>query len=145
MHFRVAVNLAGRRLQDLRLGALRQSQHVDRAVNAGLGGLHGVELVVDRRGRAREVVDLVDLEIQRKRHVVADHLEVRVRVERGEVVARAREEVVDADDVVAPLEQALAQVGAEEPGAAGDQNAFTHEIAHVCLDRDSERMRREAR
>ena len=47
-------------------------------MHAGLGRLHGIELVVDRRGRAGQIVDLVDLDIERKRHVVAHQLEVRV-------------------------------------------------------------------
>ena len=38
--------------------------------------------------------------------------------------ARAGEEVVDADDAGAARQQALAQVRAEESGAARDQHAF---------------------
>src|SRR5688572_4379392 len=59
MDLGVAVDLRGRRLQDLRLHALGETEHVDRAVHARLGGLHRVELVVDRGRGAREVVDLV--------------------------------------------------------------------------------------
>ena len=59
----------------LRAGALGQPEHVDRAVHAGLGRLHRVVLVVDRRGRAGEVVDLVDLDVERKGDVVAQQLE----------------------------------------------------------------------
>ena len=36
MNVGVAVNFAGRSLEDLRLDALGQTQHVDRAVHAGL-------------------------------------------------------------------------------------------------------------
>lgn len=43
----VAIHLAGRGLEDLRLGSLGEPEHVDSAVDAGLGGLHRVELVVD--------------------------------------------------------------------------------------------------
>jgi hypothetical protein len=35
-------------------------------------------LVVDRRGRTGEIVDLVDLDIERERHVVAHQLEARI-------------------------------------------------------------------
>jgi hypothetical protein len=66
MHRRVAIDLAGRGLEDLGPHPLGQAQHVDGAVHAGLGRLHRVELVVDRRGRAGEVVDLVDLDIERE-------------------------------------------------------------------------------
>ena len=44
-----------------------------------------------------------------------------------EVGHRAHGEVVDADDLDVLAEQALAQVGADEPGGAGDSNAL-----HVC-------------
>ena len=42
----------------------------------------------------------------------------------GDVALRPGEEIVDADDVAAALEQLLAQMRTEEPGAAGDENTF---------------------
>src|SRR5690606_15331885 len=62
--FGVAVDLAGGGLEDARAGALGQPEHVDRAVHAGLGGLHRVVLIVHGRGRAGQVVDLVDFDEQ---------------------------------------------------------------------------------
>ena len=119
---RVAVHLAGRGLQDPRLDPLGQAEHVDRAVHAGLGRLHRVVLVVDRAGRAGQVVDLVDLDVEREGHVVAHQLEHRVAHQVGDVALGAGEVVVDAQHVVAVGEQPLAQVRAEEAGAAGDQH-----------------------
>ena len=81
MYFGVAVDLAGRGLQDPRLRALGEPEHVDGAVHAGLGRLHGIELVVDRRCRAGEVIDLIDLDVQRQGYVMAKKLEIRVREE----------------------------------------------------------------
>ena len=43
-------------------------------MHAGLGGLDRVELVMHRRGGAREIVDLVDFDVERKSHVVAHQL-----------------------------------------------------------------------
>jgi hypothetical protein len=40
--------------------------------------LHGVMLVVDRGGRAGEVIDLVNLDIKREGDIVTDELEARV-------------------------------------------------------------------
>ena len=74
----IAVHFGGRRLEDFRAHALGQAQHVDRAVHAGLGRLHRIALVVNRRRRTGEIVDLVDLDIERKGHVVADQLEALV-------------------------------------------------------------------
>ena len=59
-------------------------------MHARLGGLHRIALVVDGRGRAGEVVDLVDLDIERKGDVVAHHLESGVAEQVLDVVARCR-------------------------------------------------------
>ena len=47
-------------------------------MHAGLGRLHRVVLVVNGRGRAGEVVDLVDLDVEREGDVVAHQLEARM-------------------------------------------------------------------
>jgi hypothetical protein len=45
---------------------------------AGLGRLNWIELVIDRGRRARQIEDLIDLDIQWKGDVVAHDLEVRM-------------------------------------------------------------------
>ena len=79
---------------------------------------------MDRRGRAGEIVDLVDLHIEREGDVVADQFEVLVVKEMLDIAARAGEEIVDADNVRAVRQQALAEMRTEKAGAAGDQYAF---------------------
>ena len=78
MHIWIAVDLAGRGLQHPRLQPLGKAEHVDGAHHTGLGRVHGIVLIVDRRGRAGEIVDLVDLDIERERHVMAHDLEFAV-------------------------------------------------------------------
>ena len=112
VHFRVAINLTGGGLEDSGLGALGQAQHVDRTVDAGLGGLHRVPLVVDGRCRAGQVVDFVDLDKERKGHVVAHQLEMRVTEQMGDIILGAAEEVVEAKDVAAFVQQAFAKMRA---------------------------------
>jgi len=56
------------------------------------------------------VVDLVDLQGQRVLHIVAGQLETRVRQQMRQVGPRPGEEVVQADDIVAFLDQAFTQV-----------------------------------
>ncbi len=111
----IAVHLRGRGLQHRDLQPFGQAQHVDRAENAGLGRLHRIELVVHGRGRAGQVEDLIRLHIERERHVVAQELESRVAEEGRDVVARARVEIVHAQDFVSLGQQTLAQVRAYEP------------------------------
>jgi hypothetical protein len=55
---------------------------------------------------------------------VAQHLETRVPQQMADVFFAAREVVVHAQNVVSRLQQALAQVGAQEAGSAGDEDAF---------------------
>jgi hypothetical protein len=97
-------------------------------VHAGLRGLHGVELVVNRRRRAGQVEDLIDLHEEGHGHVVAHQLEPRVGEEVGDVAPAAGEEVVDAKDVVVAGDEAVAEVRTQEPGAARHQNFSFHPL-----------------
>ena len=101
MNERVAINLGCRRLQDPCLYAFCQSEHVDRAHHVGLYRLDRVVLVMDRRRRASEIVDLIDLEQDRLGHVVPDELESLVveQMRRYSAFA-AGEKIVEADDLV---------------------------------------------
>ena len=72
-------------------------------------------LVVDRRGRAREVVDLVDLDIKWEGDIVSNYFEVSVIEQVLDIATRAGEKIVDAENVAARQEKLLAKVGAEEP------------------------------
>ena len=78
MHAGIAVDLGGRGLKNLGAQPFGQPQHVDGAVHAGLGRLHRIVLIMDRRGGAGQIVDLIDLDIERKCHVVADQFEAMV-------------------------------------------------------------------
>ena len=99
MNSRVAVDLRRRGLENFRTQALGEAQHVDCAVHARLRRLHRVVLVVHRRCRAGKIVDFVDFDIERKRHVVPHQLEALFADEVRDVALRTGEEVVDADHV----------------------------------------------
>ena len=93
-------------------------------MNTGFGGLHRVVLVMNRRGRTGEVVDFVDLDIERKRHVVAHQLEARMAEHVLDVALRAGKEIVEAQHIVPALDQPVAQVTAQKPCATGDEDAL---------------------
>ena len=76
MDDRVAIHFRGRSLKDRNTQPLGEAQHVDRANDAGLGRLHRIELIVNRRSRTGEVVDFVDLDKERERHIVPHQLEI---------------------------------------------------------------------
>ena len=124
MHFGIAVYLARRRLHDPRSHSFCEAQHVDRTVHARLRRLHGVVLVVHRRSGAGQIVDLVDFDVERKRHIVPHYLEVRLSNEMRDVVLRSREEIVDAQNRPPVGDEPLTEMRPKESSAAGDKNAF---------------------
>jgi hypothetical protein len=95
MNRRVTINLAGRGLKNSGAEALGEPEHVDRAVHAGLRGLHRIVLIMVRGGGAGEIVDFVDFDVERKRHVVTYEFEPLVVEQRQDIVARAGEKIVD--------------------------------------------------
>ncbi len=131
MDFGVAVDFRGGGLEDTGLEAARKTEHVDGSEDGGLDGLDGVVLIMWRRGRAGEIVDLIDLDAEGLGDVVPDELEVRVIHQVGDVLLAPGEEIVRADDFVVLLEQAFAEVGSEESGSASDKNAFFHGLDGV--------------
>ena len=93
------------------LQALGETQHVDGAVNARLRRLNWIVLVVHGRSRAREIVDLINLDIEREGHVVAQEFEVRRAVQQmRDVALAAREQIVGADNIIAAGDEAVAKM-----------------------------------
>ena len=54
---------------------------------------------------------------------MAHHFKTRIVEQVRDIGAAAREEIVDTEHFRAGIEQALAQKGADESGAAGDENS----------------------
>lgn len=63
MNFGVTVNLGSTGLQDLCTAAFGHSQHVDRTNHTGLDRFDGIELIVSWRGRASQVVNFIDFQM----------------------------------------------------------------------------------
>jgi hypothetical protein len=72
MHIRVTINFGRGGLQDFSLNALCQAKHIDCAMHTGFRRLHRVTLVMNRRGWACQIVDLINLDIEWKRHVMTN-------------------------------------------------------------------------
>jgi hypothetical protein len=124
MDERVTVHLTRRCMKQTRGDAACQTQHVDGAEHAGLHGVNRVHLIMDRRRRTGEVIDLVRMQIQRIRDVVPHHLETRVFAKMSDIAPAAGEEVVDTDDFVPFPQQALAQVRTQKTGTSCHDNAL---------------------
>jgi hypothetical protein len=128
----IAVYLAGGRLQNARVQALGETQHVDRTNHARLRRLNRIMLIVDRRGRAGEIVDLVDIDIERKGHVVAHDLEGRLAEQWFDVAARTCEIVVDAENLALLLEQSCAQMRAQKARTTRHKDPLFHRTPPGC-------------
>jgi hypothetical protein len=76
-------------------------------------------LVVHRRGWTSQVIDLVHLDVNRKRNIVANDLEARVAQEVRHVSFGAGKEVIKADHLVAILKEPLTQVGPQKASPSG--------------------------
>ena len=126
MLLRIAVDFAGAGEEEARILQLRQAQRVVRAERADLERLN--RIVADNRrgwpatrsaarcrwGRRSRCGCEMSWRMNVKRSLLAQMLDVR---------QRAGDEVVDADDLVAAFEKALAQVRADEARAPGDDRS----------------------
>jgi hypothetical protein len=81
-------------------------------MHAGLSRLHRIMLIMDGRGGAGQVVNLVGLDIERKGDIVPDHFKTMVIEHVLNVTTCSGEIIINANDVRALLEQTLGQMRA---------------------------------
>ena len=94
-------------------------------MDGGFRGLDWIALVVHRRRRTGEVVDLVDLDVKRKCHVVSYQLETRVLEQMLNVGPRGGIEVIYAQHLVPSLQQSVAEVRSNEARSSRDEHPLT--------------------
>ena len=123
MHLGIAVDLGSRGLENPRTHPLGQAKAIDRTHDRCLGGLDRIVLVVRRRGRAGEVVNLIHLKLEGLNHIVPHELKVRVVHQVQHIALTTREKVVHANDLVALVEQTLTQMGSQKARAASNQDS----------------------
>ena len=122
MHERVAVNFRGRGDQKSCALVLRQAERLVRAERADLERLDGNFQVVNRAGRRGEMPDVIHRAVEENKlgDVLLDELEIPVAAEVRDVVHRAGDKIVEADDLVAARQKQIGEVRAEKAGGAGD-------------------------
>jgi len=64
---------------------------------------------------------------------MADDLKTGAADEMGDITLRAREEVIEADHLMSVIEEAFAQVRADETGAPGDEYAFGTVVGTILI------------
>lgn len=87
-------------------------------MDARLDGLDRIGLIVERRGRAGEIVDLIHFYVEREANIMAEHLELRMSGEMGDIFAGAGVEIVYAKNFVAIRKEPIAKVRSQKTGAA---------------------------
>ena len=83
---------------------------------------------MDRRSRARQIVDFVDLDMKANRDVVAHDFKTRVVEEMRDVLASAGIVIVDAKHFVAVGEKPLAKMRANKARAAGNERPYAGKL-----------------
>ena len=97
-------------MQNFRLRLQGELEHVHHPEHRTAGGLDRVFLIMDRRGRAGEIVNLVELPPERLRDVVQHERETLIVEQIVDVLFRAGEEIVERGDLVAVREQTAAEM-----------------------------------
>src|SRR6266550_8662168 len=119
MHLRIPVYFRGRGLENSSADALGQPQHVDGSNDARLNGLDRVVLIMNRRRRAGQVIDLIDFEQDGFNHIVTHKFKTRIGHQVGDVLSTYREEIIETDKIVLLGQQALAKMRTEESCSSG--------------------------
>jgi len=119
---RVPINFRSGGDEETGSATLGKTQHVHGTNKTSLNGLDWVVLVMDWRGRASQVEDLINFQEDWFDDVMADEFKVGAADEVSDIFLAASEEVIDADDMVASVDEEFAEVGADEAGTAGDED-----------------------
>ena len=90
----------------------------------GYNSLDGVELVMDRGGRASQVIDLVNLEEKWLNDVVSDQLESGVPEMVHHVLFPSCEKIINDNHAVTTLHQTVHQVRPDETCSSSDHDPF---------------------
>ena len=120
VYVRVSVYFRGGSLQDTSLHSFGQTQAIDGSHDRSFRRLDGIVLVMNGRSRASEVEDSVDLRLERIHYVVPKEFKSPLFQQVFHIASTPREEVVQAEYVMALVEQTLAKVTAKEACASGN-------------------------
>ena len=96
MNSRIPIDLEGGGLKNLDLESFGKAQHVDGNMDVDFGGLDRIILVVDRSGRACQIIYFIDFYIEREGDVVAYQLEKWVLKEMQNIPFCSRVKVIHA-------------------------------------------------
>ena len=122
MDERVAVNFRGGGDEEAGFFIFGEAQRLVCAERADLHGLDRDLQIINRAGGRGKMPDVIHRAVEENkfRHVLLDEFEIRVAAEVRDVVHRAGDKIVEADDFVAARQQQIGQVRTEKAGGTGD-------------------------
>lgn len=121
----VTVHFGGGRDEESGLGSFGQTKHVQSPHEGGFGGLDRVVLVVGRRSRTCQVVNLVHFDHERLDNIVSDEFKVGVTDPVRDVGSGSSEEVVEDGDLVSEDHESINQMGSDETSSTSDQDSLS--------------------
>ena len=95
---RIAVDFACGSLENFCIFTLCKSKHLHRTKHVCADRLHRIMLIVDGRGGAGEIVDLIHFKIQRLAHISFAHFEVRIFKKGREILSSSSKKIIEADN-----------------------------------------------
>jgi hypothetical protein len=128
VNIRITINLRGGGLEDACLDPLGKAKAVDGTDHGGLHRLDGIILVVGWRSRAGKVIDTIDLKLERVDDVVANEFEAGIPQEVLDIGLATGEEIIEANDFMPLLDEAVAKMGPEKAGSAGNEDTHKERL-----------------
>ena len=128
MNVWITIHLRGRGLEDTGPDPLGQTEGVDRPHDGCLHRLDGIVLIVRRGCRAGEIIDAVDLELERVDHVVTNEFKTVVPLEMLDVGLSTGEEVVETDHFISLFNKTIAEMRTKKSGSAGNQDTHKNNL-----------------
>ena len=111
-----------RRLTEAQTDQNFDEENLGEMRRGGYDGLDRIEFVMHRRGRASEMVDVVDLQHERLHDVMADELELRVTKVVHHILLPSREQIVHHNHSVAAQDELVDQMAPYESRPARHNN-----------------------
>ena len=112
MHGRVTIDLRCGCLKNLRACPFGKPQHIDRAVNTRLKRFHRIMLIVERAGRARQIVNFVNLQKDWHGHIMADKFKIGIAQQMRDIVFLPAKQIIHTDHIGPSCQKRLAQMRA---------------------------------
>ena len=100
----ITINLRSGGLENTGLDPFGQAQHIQGSHNIGLDGFDRVELIVDRRGRTGQVINLIDFQSDGVDEVMSDDFKMRIIPEVQDIFFGSGKKIIDANHIMSPAQ-----------------------------------------